>query len=109
VSPIVRECIDCYAFIQGGSRCPACEAKKQAAHNASRVTRYHKTKAHRERRERVLRRDNHRCHWCGGEANELDYVVPLSRGGQALDSNGVAACRSCNASRVARGVDWPDP
>jgi len=68
VVPIFRQCIDCLALIQGSGRCPTCEAKKQAAHNASRVVRYHKTKQHRERRERVLRRDNHRCHLVRGRS-----------------------------------------
>jgi rubrerythrin len=108
MSPIMRQCLGCRALIERGNRCPACEAKKQKAHNASPVVRYHKTKQHRERRERVLRRDDYVCYWCGGKANELDYVVPLSRGGLASDSNGVAACPGCNASCGARGVDWPD-
>ena len=55
MSPIMRQCLGCRALIPRGNRCPECEAKKQAAHNASRVVRYHKTKAHRERRERGRR------------------------------------------------------
>jgi 5-methylcytosine-specific restriction endonuclease McrA len=102
LSPIYRPCVQCGRLIEGRGRCPEHEAAKQAAHNAGRVARYHKSKGHRERRARVLQRDGFTCHWCGGEANECDYVVPLSRGGEAVDSNAVAACRACNAGRHAR-------
>ena len=50
-------------------------------------------------RARVLRRDNNVCQYCGGEAHEVDHVVPVSRGGSHLLSNLAASCKGCNASK----------
>lgn len=33
-------------------------------------------------RRGVLKRDGHICAYCGGPANTVDHVVPLSRGGE---------------------------
>lgn len=52
----------------------------------------------------VLARDGGRCRWCGGDADQVDHVVPASRGGDRYDqANLAASCRGCNASRGARG------
>lgn len=54
----------------------------------------------------ILERDEHRCHWCGADAGEVDHVKPLVMGGARLDpANLVAACKRCNARRgaLARG------
>ena len=54
----------------------------------------------KETRLEILRRDLWRCHWCGGEANEVDHVVPVSQGGSRWDpANLVAACGRCNNGR----------
>ena len=50
-------------------------------------------------RARVLRRDNNTCRYCGGEANEVDHIIPVSRGGSHLLSNLCASCAGCNASK----------
>lgn len=47
-------------------------------------------------RRGVLRRDRHRCGYCGGYANTIDHVLPRSRGGQNTWENLVACCRECN-------------
>jgi 5-methylcytosine-specific restriction endonuclease McrA len=48
-------------------------------------------------RRNVLRRDGHRCQYCGSqEALTLDHVVPRSRGGRDAWDNLVAACTPCN-------------
>lgn len=51
-------------------------------------------------RKVILERDGHRCHWCGGEATEVDHVRPLVFGGPRLEpTNLVASCKRCNARR----------
>jgi 5-methylcytosine-specific restriction endonuclease McrA len=50
-------------------------------------------------RAHVLRRDHDTCHYCGGVANEVDHVIPVSRGGGHRTSNLVAACKACNAKK----------
>lgn len=56
-------------------------------------------------RERVLRRDDFRCVYCGiempAEALTLDHVQPRMRGGDRSEGNLVAACRPCNADKGA--------
>ena len=48
-------------------------------------------------RRNVLRRDGHRCVYCGAtERLTLDHVLPKSRGGPDAWENLVAACTPCN-------------
>lgn len=47
-------------------------------------------------RRSVFARDGHRCQYCGSAAENIDHVVPRSRGGTHTWENVVAACRSCN-------------
>ncbi len=48
-------------------------------------------------RRNVLRRDTHRCQYCGAtERLTLDHVLPKSRGGPDTWENLVAACVPCN-------------
>jgi 5-methylcytosine-specific restriction endonuclease McrA len=44
----------------------------------------------------------HRCWMCRGPANEMDHVIPISRGGLHVLANLRPACRSCNAAKGAR-------
>ena len=48
-------------------------------------------------RRSVFVRDNHRCQYCGAPAENIDHVVPRSRGGEHVWENVVASCRPCNA------------
>ena len=50
-------------------------------------------------RRAVLVRDNFRCQYCGRPADNVDHVVPRSRGGRHTWDNVVAACRACNARK----------
>lgn len=50
-------------------------------------------------RRAVFARDGHRCQYCGGAAENLDHVIPRSRGGPHTWENVVASCRSCNARK----------
>lgn len=47
-------------------------------------------------RRGVLRRDGHRCGYCGATATTIDHVVPRSRGGSDSWENLVACCLRCN-------------
>jgi len=53
-------------------------------------------------RAAILLRDAFICHWCGGEAESVDYLRALVDGGQPLDeSDAVASCLRCNFRRGA--------
>ena len=48
-------------------------------------------------RKNILRRDGHRCQYCGRrESLTIDHVLPKSRGGKDRWTNLVAACIECN-------------
>jgi 5-methylcytosine-specific restriction endonuclease McrA len=53
-------------------------------------------------RRSVFARDGHRCQYCGSQAENIDHVVPRSRGGPHSWENVVAACRRCNAAKEDR-------
>lgn len=53
-------------------------------------------------RRAVFVRDGHRCQYCNGPAENLDHVVPRSRGGEHSWENVVAACRTCNMRKEDR-------
>lgn len=47
-------------------------------------------------RRAVFARDGHRCQYCGAIAENIDHVVPRSKGGTHTWENVVASCRPCN-------------
>ena len=53
-------------------------------------------------RRAVFARDGHLCQYCGGTAENIDHVIPRSRGGTHTWDNVVAACRPCNARKENR-------
>ena len=53
-------------------------------------------------RRAVFARDGHRCQYCGAAAENIDHVVPRSKGGQHTWDNVVAACRPCNTRKEDR-------
>ncbi len=53
-------------------------------------------------RRTVFARDDHRCQYCGGQAESIDHVVPRSRGGTHSWDNVVACCRRCNTHKEDR-------
>ena len=55
-------------------------------------------------RRAVFARDAHRCQYCGAAAENIDHVVPRSRGGTHTWDNVVAACRPCNTRKEDRLV-----
>jgi len=57
-------------------------------------------------RRAVFARDNQRCQYCGRGAENLDHVVPRSRGGQESWENLVVSCRACNLKKGRRTPAW---
>jgi 5-methylcytosine-specific restriction endonuclease McrA len=53
-------------------------------------------------RRAVFARDRHRCQYCNHSAENIDHVVPRSRGGEHTWDNVVASCRACNARKEDR-------
>ncbi len=53
-------------------------------------------------RRGVFLRDGHNCQYCGRNAENVDHVVPRSRGGVHEWENVVAACRRCNSRKKDR-------
>jgi 5-methylcytosine-specific restriction endonuclease McrA len=53
-------------------------------------------------RRAVFARDGHRCQYCGASAENIDHVIPRSRGGPHAWDNVVAACRPCNSRKRDR-------
>src|SRR3990172_3103400 len=51
-------------------------------------------------RKAVFARDNGECQYCGGKAENLDHVIPRTKGGTHTWDNLVAACRRCNGKKA---------
>ena len=59
------------------------------------------TKEWKKQRERVLKRDNYICMYCGQEATQVDHIIPRKRGGGHDLDNLVACCGPCNSRKGA--------
>lgn len=57
------------------------------------------TRTWRTTRAAVLKRDHHRCFYCGRPATTVDHLLPVVRGGSDQEHNLVAACTDCNGSK----------
>ena len=53
-------------------------------------------------RRAVFARDGHKCQYCNRAAENIDHVLPRSRGGPHSWDNVVASCRSCNSRKEDR-------
>lgn len=53
-------------------------------------------------RRAVFVRDHFACQYCGSQAENVDHVIPRSRGGTHTWDNVVAACRACNTKKENR-------
>ena len=51
-------------------------------------------------RRAVFVRDGHRCQYCNAPAENIDHVIPRSKGGPHTWENVVAACHPCNARKM---------
>ena len=49
-----------------------------------------------------IARDGWVCQYCGLPAENVDHVIPKSRGGRHVWENVVAACRRCNSKKENR-------
>jgi len=58
-------------------------------------------------RKNILRRDGHKCQYCGATSVTLtvDHIIPKSRGGEDSWENLVSACLRCNN---VKGSQTPD-
>lgn len=56
-------------------------------------------------RRSVFARDEWTCQYCGAAAENIDHVVPRSRGGTHTWDNVVAACRRCNSRKENRLIE----
>lgn len=57
-------------------------------------------------RKNVMRRDRHRCQYCGDRDKlTIDHVMPRSRGGRDTWENLVTACVPCNNRKGNRTPD----
>ena len=53
-------------------------------------------------RRAVFLRDSFECQYCGAAAENVDHVMPRSRGGPHTWENVVASCRRCNSRKENR-------
>lgn len=53
-------------------------------------------------RRAVFARDEWTCQYCGKPAENVDHVIPRSRGGEHTWENVVASCRACNSRKENR-------
>jgi len=57
-------------------------------------------------RKNILRRDNHRCQFCGVSSNlTIDHIIPKSRGGEDSWENLITACIKCNNKKGNKTLD----
>lgn len=63
----------------------------------------------RSLRFQVLRRDGHRCHYCGATAAQakltVDHITAVALGGTDTADNLVTACEPCNGGKSATPAD----
>lgn len=48
----------------------------------------------------IFARDDYECQYCGKEAENIDHVVPRSKGGKHEWTNVVASCIPCNSFKA---------
>jgi len=53
----------------------------------------------------ILEKFGNKCAYCREPTNEMDHVIPLSKGGKHSKENVVPACRSCNCSKRDKPLD----
>lgn len=62
-------------------------------------------------RYEILRRDGHRCRYCGASAQDsqltVDHVRPVALGGTDDPTNLVTACQPCNSGKSSTEPDAP--
>jgi len=66
------------------------------------MTREYDKTHYKKLREQILIRDGYTCYYCGQEANTVDHIIPISKGGISNDENMIAACNRCNSGKRDR-------
>jgi len=51
---------------------------------------------------KVVKREDHRCAYCGGNADTIDHIIPQFQDGSHNPDNLAWACRPCNSRKGAR-------
>jgi len=63
----------------------------------------YQTRTLRANRNRIYKRDNYQCVYCGSNKSlTLDHVIPKSRGGKNEWTNLVTSCFKCNLKKANR-------
>ena len=58
-------------------------------------------------KQAIWDRDKGICVYCHGPGLEIDHVIPRSKGGPPIRSNGVVTCESCNRRKKDKlSFDW---
>jgi 5-methylcytosine-specific restriction endonuclease McrA len=61
----------------------------------------------------ILERDGGICYGCGGDADTVDHIQPISKGGTSDLGNLGAMCRSCNSRKgdklLPPRTNWANP
>ena len=57
------------------------------------------TYKYKQMRQAILKRDDYTCAYCGQPGNQIDHIIPISKGGEDHESNMTVACSTCNASK----------
>jgi len=61
------------------------------------------TKKWKNKRLSVLQRDGYECYLCGGQADQVDHIIPRVKGGDVFDDdNLMAICGKCNRAKGSR-------
>jgi 5-methylcytosine-specific restriction endonuclease McrA len=61
------------------------------------------TKKWKDKRLSILARDGSECYICGGNANQVDHIIPRVKGGDVFDDDNLAAiCAKCNRVKGGR-------
>lgn len=81
---------------------PTCTVRRPAVILLNRYIRIPHIEHAAASRRGVLRRDGHRCGYCGRPATTVDHIPPRSRGGEDTWENLVACCLDCNNAKGDR-------
>ena len=58
---------------------------------------------YKAQRLKVLQLNGWVCHYCGQDANTVDHIIPIVKGGDPMSmDNMVPACKRCNSSKGSR-------
>lgn len=95
---LTTRCLDCG---RRGSRCLACQARRDAARNRT-PAQQARLRVTRRQRHRVYARDGYACVACGATNDlTLDHLVPLALQVKPCygDHELATRCRQCNSAR----------